>query len=177
MLLREKHSRVLMINMSLLRNILKSQDILKFKFLVISLVTMFILTKEIVQFKEDIKRLLRKPHLKFHLKLERLLVKLPSKLLELLDISMLVLLNSSLILRLISFTLWKWILDFKLSIQLQKWLLGLILLNGNSELQVDSPFQLLNNKIFLSSVTLLKLESMLKTQIMDSYQVVDILRF
>jgi hypothetical protein len=68
---------------------------------------MFTLTKEIVLYREDIKKLLKKLLLKFHLKSEEESVKLQSKLPEQLAILMQELLNSSLILKPISSTLWK----------------------------------------------------------------------
>lgn len=93
--------------MSLLRSILASQGTLKCKYSVINMVTMFIYMKETVQFREDIKKSLKKlPH-KFHLNLEKALEKLLVKLPEQSAISMQVLLNLFLIQKPINSTLWK----------------------------------------------------------------------
>jgi len=73
--------------------------------------------KEIALFKDVIKRLLKKLHLKYLLRLDNKLEKLQLKLQELLDTSMLVPLSSFLTLKQINFISWKWILDFKWSIQ------------------------------------------------------------
>jgi len=134
---------------------------LKFKFSVIWWKIMFICTKEIVQSKEDIKKLSKKLHQTFHNQSDLKFVNRLSKLQKLLDIIMQVPSSSFSISIQTSITSWKWTPDSKLSIQSQKKSLDLTSFNGNSLLQVDSLFPKSNIK-FKRKVMLLKSEFILK---------------
>lgn len=71
-----------------LRSTLRDLDTLKYKCLVISMVTMFTLMREIAQYNVDIKRSLKKLLHKLHPRSGRISVKLQFKLLRLLVTSM-----------------------------------------------------------------------------------------
>lgn len=155
-----------------LKSTSQNQDILKFKSLAIWWKIMFIYTREIAQFKEDIKKSLKKPHQTFLKPSELKFVNQLLKQQKLLDIIMQEQLSLSLILIPINISSWKWTRDFKLSIRFLNKLPVLILFNGNFSLQVDSLF--LKSKIkFKRKVMLSKSEFTLKILLITSFQITE----
>lgn len=145
---------------------------MKFKFSVIWWKIMFICTKEIVQSKEDIKKLSKKLHQIFQNQSDLKFVNQLSKLQKLLDIIMQVLSNSSSISIQTSITSWKWIPDFKLSIQSLRKSLDLTSFNGSFLLQVDFLFPKSNIK-FKRKVMQLKSEFILKILSITSFLITE----
>ena len=115
----------------LLKSILLDLATLRFKFLVINSITMFIFMREIVQSKEDIRKLLKKLLQTFLMPSDNQFVNRQWMQLEPLDITMQEQLNSFSIWIQTNIISWKWIPDFKWSIQFLKWLQVKILCNGN----------------------------------------------
>lgn len=123
---KEKGQKVLAMMWCSLKNILKDQGILRYKFLVTNMEIMYTWMKEIALFKEDTRKWSRKLLHQLILNLEHKLEKLQSKLPKRLAIIMQGQLNLFLTHKQTNFISWKWTQDCKLSIRSLRWLQDLI---------------------------------------------------